>query len=153
MVQTSCRKRKNVQEQIRVIASVEGRWGIHGLLTLDIQVHVSGKWAGLCSTRCRATSPWNASSYNRRFYIVDASHALNSKHRRKENISNLALQTRALAPSNQQKPTLHGVFHILCKHIPHHLCTDLAHIQFLWKPARNKTDINLILQVNIVWLM
>lgn len=94
------------RNKFRVTVSVEGGWGVHGLLTPDIQGHVSGKWAALCSTRCRATSPWNASSCNRRFCIAGASHALDIKHRgekKKEDISNLALQTRASALSDQQK--------------------------------------------------
>ncbi len=36
------------------------------------------------------------------------------------------------------KPTLHGIFHILCKHVPHDLSADLAHIQFLGKPKTGR---------------
>lgn len=129
----------------------QGVDAVYKTLTLDTQVRASGKCAALCSTHCRAISPWSASSYNLRFYTGGSSHALSIKE--KERISPtspLFLHIKfmyykhkqmTVDPPRQhtQTPTLHGVFHILCKHIPHDLGADLAHVQFLGKPVRGST--------------
>lgn len=61
----------------------EGLDAVYTILTLDIQERASGKWWAPCSTRCRATWPWSASSYNLRSYTGGSSHALNIKEKRK----------------------------------------------------------------------
>lgn len=42
-------------------------------------------------------------------------------------LSDLTVEERTL--------TLHGVLHVLSEHVPHDFCTDLPHIEFLWKPG------------------
>lgn len=46
--------------------------------------------------------------------------------------------TSPIPTAHTETPTLHGVFHILCKHIPHDLGADLAHVQFLGKPVKGR---------------
>ena len=45
-------------------------------------------------------------------------------------------RTSPIPTTHTETLTLHGVFHILCKHIPHDLGADLAHVQFLGKPVK-----------------
>ena len=59
----------------------QGVDAVYKTLTLDTQVRASGKCAALCSTHCRAISPWSASSYNLRFYTGGSSHALSVKEK------------------------------------------------------------------------
>lgn len=60
--------------------------------------------------------------------------------KRKEKMRKVALQhmTSPIPTTHTETPTLHGVFHILCKHIPHDLGADLAHVQFLGKPVKGR---------------
>lgn len=143
----------------QTVLDVGGKSVFIKILTLDIQVRASGKCSAPCSTRCRATSPWSASSYNLRSYTGGSSHALNIKEKvpLHHSFSTYGLHTlnewlpshlqpSDLPPSQQQHtqtPTLHGVSHILCKHIPHDLGADLAHIQFLGKPTGEEAELRL----------
>ena len=87
MAQTTYGKAKNIY--IRIYNNLfsalgislmlhNSRWG-ELLLTQDILALGSWRRAGLCSTRCTATSPWSAGSCNRRSCTSDFSHVLRGK--------------------------------------------------------------------------
>lgn len=95
MVQTNCRTRNKQRKHESLChrgkCRRKGMYVVCKILTLDIPVRASGKWAAPCSTRYRATSPWSASSYNLRFYTGGSSHALNIKE--KERIRKVPLSS------------------------------------------------------------